>query len=69
MIYHLAAAVGVQLIVEQPVHTLETNIHGSEVVLAAARMRRLAAVYDYQVGAAALEHAAGTLAADSALVN
>ncbi len=32
-IYHLAAAVGVQLIVERPVHTLETNIHGSEVVL------------------------------------
>lgn len=33
MVYHLAAAVGVQLIVEQPVHTIETNIHGSEVVL------------------------------------
>ena len=33
VIYHLAAAVGVQLIVDQPVHTLETNIHGSEVVL------------------------------------
>ena len=33
LIYHLAAAVGVQLIVDQPVHTIETNIHGSEVVL------------------------------------
>ncbi|MCL2701197.1 MAG: GDP-mannose 4,6-dehydratase [Phycisphaerae bacterium] len=33
VIYHLAAAVGVQLIVDQPVHTIETNIHGSEVVL------------------------------------
>ena len=33
LIYHLAAAVGVQLIVERPVHTIETNIHGSEVVL------------------------------------
>lgn len=33
MVFHLAAAVGVQLIVEQPVHTIETNIHGSEVVL------------------------------------
>ena len=33
VIFHLAAAVGVQLIVEKPVHTLETNIHGSEVVL------------------------------------
>ena len=32
-IYHLAAAVGVQLIVDRPVHTIETNIHGSEVVL------------------------------------
>ena len=30
---HLAAAVGVRLIVEQPVRTLETNIHGTEVVL------------------------------------
>ena len=33
MIFHLAAAVGVQLIVDHPVHTIETNIHGSEVVL------------------------------------
>jgi UDP-glucose 4-epimerase len=33
LIYHLAAAVGVQLIVDEPVHTIETNIHGSEVVL------------------------------------
>ena len=32
-IYHLAAAVGVQLIVDRPVHTIETNIHGSEVML------------------------------------
>lgn len=35
-IYHLAAAVGVNLIVEKPVHTIETNIHGTEVVLSAA---------------------------------
>ena len=33
VIVHLAAAVGVKLIVERPVHTIETNIHGSEVVL------------------------------------
>jgi UDP-glucose 4-epimerase len=33
VIYHLAAAVGVQLIVQRPVHTIETNIHGSEVIL------------------------------------
>ena len=32
-VYHLAAAVGVRLIVEQPVMTLATNILGSEVVL------------------------------------
>ena len=31
-----AAAVGVRLIVEQPVHTIETNVHGTEVVLDAA---------------------------------
>jgi UDP-glucose 4-epimerase len=35
-IFHLAAAVGVQLIVDRPVHTIETNIHGTEVVLEAA---------------------------------
>ncbi len=40
MVYHLAAAVGVQLIVEQPVHTIETNIHGSEVVLSIANKFR-----------------------------
>ena len=32
---HLAAAVGVRLIVEKPVHTIETNIRGTEVVLEA----------------------------------
>ncbi len=36
VVYHLAAAVGVQLIVDRPVHTIETNIHGSEVVLETA---------------------------------
>lgn len=40
MIYHLAAAVGVKLIVDQPVHTIETNIHGTEVVLAVANKFR-----------------------------
>ena len=33
VVYHLAAAVGVRLIVEQPVHTMVTNVQGSEVVL------------------------------------
>ena len=36
MVFHLAAAVGVQLIVDHPVHTIETNIHGSEVVMGLA---------------------------------
>lgn len=32
-IYHLAAAVGVRLIVDNPVHTIETNISGTEMIL------------------------------------
>jgi UDP-glucose 4-epimerase len=36
IIFHLAAAVGVKLIVERPVHTIETNIMASEYVLKAA---------------------------------
>jgi UDP-glucose 4-epimerase len=40
VIFHLAAAVGVQLIVDRPVHTIETNIHGTEVVLAIANRFR-----------------------------
>jgi UDP-glucose 4-epimerase len=38
---HLAAAVGVRLVVERPVHTIETNIRGTDAVLrAAARDRK-----------------------------
>ena len=37
---HLAAAVGVRLIVEKPVHTIETNVRGTEVVLAAAAKKQ-----------------------------
>ena len=33
VVYHLAAAVGVRLIVEEPVHTLVTNVQGTEIVL------------------------------------
>jgi len=33
VVFHLAAAVGVKLIIEQPVHTIETNVHETEVVL------------------------------------
>jgi UDP-glucose 4-epimerase len=32
-VYHLAAAVGVQLIIDRPVHTITTNIGGTEIVL------------------------------------
>lgn len=39
-IWHLAAAVGVRLIVEQPVHTIETNIRGTEIVLNLAARKR-----------------------------
>ena len=35
-VYHLAAAVGVKLIADDPVHTIETNINGTEVVLETA---------------------------------
>ncbi len=40
VIYHLAAAVGVRLIVESPVRTIETNIRGTEVVLHHAAKKR-----------------------------
>lgn len=36
VIFHLAAAVGVMLIVDKPVHTIETNVMGTEAVLKAA---------------------------------
>jgi UDP-glucose 4-epimerase len=39
-VYHLAAAVGVKLIVESPVRTIETNIRGTEVVLHHAAKKR-----------------------------
>lgn len=38
--YHLAAAVGVKLIVESPVRTIETNVRGTEIVLAAAAKKQ-----------------------------
>lgn len=40
VIYHLAAAVGVKLIVEDPVNTIETNVHGTETVLHHASKKR-----------------------------
>ena len=40
VVYHLAAAVGVQLIVESPVRTIETNVHCTEIVLAQASKKK-----------------------------
>ena len=45
MAFHLAAAVGVRLVVAAPVHTIETNVHGTETVLRqAAKQRKLVVV-------------------------
>lgn len=42
IVFHLAAAVGVRLIVESPVRTIETNVNGTQLVLeAAAKTRKL----------------------------
>jgi len=40
VVFHLAAAVGVALIVESPVRTIETNVHCTEVVLAQANKKK-----------------------------
>jgi UDP-glucose 4-epimerase len=40
VIFHLAAAVGVKLIVESPVRTIENNVHGTEVVLSLANKKK-----------------------------
>lgn len=40
VVFHLAAAVGVRLIVESPVRTLETNVHGTQAVLDAASKKK-----------------------------
>ena len=39
-VFHLAAAVGVQLVVDEPVRTIHTTIHGTEVVLEAAHQHK-----------------------------
>jgi UDP-glucose 4-epimerase len=42
IVFHLAAAVGVRLIVQAPVRTIETNVHGTEVILRnAAKKKKL----------------------------
>jgi nucleoside-diphosphate-sugar epimerase len=40
VVYHLAAAVGVRLIVDSPVRTIETNIRGTEIILELAETKR-----------------------------
>ena len=40
VVFHLAAAVGVKLIVESPVRTIETNVHATEVVLSLANKKK-----------------------------
>jgi len=40
-IYHLAAAVGVELVVRSPIHVLETNLHETELLLHAAAANRV----------------------------
>lgn len=40
VVFHLAAAVGVELIVESPVRTIETNVHCTEIVLSQAAKKR-----------------------------
>jgi UDP-glucose 4-epimerase len=46
VVFHLAAAVGVKLIVEAPVRTIETNVHGTEIVLThASKKNRLVVIF------------------------
>src|SRR3989475_1752646 len=40
VIFHLAAAVGVKLIVESPVRTIETNVRGTEIILSLANKKK-----------------------------
>jgi UDP-glucose 4-epimerase len=45
VVFHLAAAVGVRLIVESPVNTIETNVHGTEKVLKLANKKRKKVIF------------------------
>jgi UDP-glucose 4-epimerase len=40
VVFHMAAAVGVRLIVESPVTTIETNVHGTEMILKVANKKK-----------------------------
>jgi UDP-glucose 4-epimerase len=39
VVFHLAAAVGVRLVVDAPIHTIQTNVHGTDTVLHCAARR------------------------------
>ena len=39
-VFHLAAAVGVKLIIQSPVHTIETNVRGTEIILELANKKK-----------------------------
>jgi UDP-glucose 4-epimerase len=46
VVFHLAAAVGVKLIVDAPVRTIETNVHGTEIVLThASKKSKLVVIF------------------------
>ncbi len=44
-IFHLAAAVGVKLIVASPVRTIETNVKGTEIILALANKKKKKVIF------------------------
>jgi UDP-glucose 4-epimerase len=50
LVVHLAAAVGVRLIVESPVRTIDTNIEGTQLVLEAARKKKENGVHCFDLG-------------------
>ncbi len=56
VIFHFAAAVGVKLIVEEPVHTIETNVHGTEVVLKHAEQEKEEGRHRLDIGGVRKEH-------------
>jgi len=45
IIFHLAAAVGVKLIVESPVNTIENNVHSTEIILSIASKKKKKVIF------------------------
>ena len=67
-VFHLAAAVGVRLIVESPVHTIETNVHGTGAGAAARQPPAHAGGPGLDVGGVRQGHRSCPSAETSALV-